>query len=425
MSNISTKIEAAKSAIAEKKSELAKLAEAAANGEDVDASTLEQLTKSIEDDQAKMASLEKAEQVLVQKSAPAFIRNKSASEYSFEKQALVAVKAKVEGMSQLAAAEALYGQDSGVYAVTKAATPEARTDVAGWAQELVRESYGTFLELLRPAALLPQLAAKGGVSLSFDRNNEVVIPFYAGSTTALAGAFIGEGKSIPVKKTSFGSKTIKSSKLGVITVATSEILRKSTPAIEPILRDAIIRDTAALLDSVAFSAAAATPLSPAGLLNGVTPITATGTNTAEVIAALKQAITAMSNQNRTSKPVAIMTPAVHLGLSMTMTATGSFVFQSELASGRLMGMDVLVSNAAPADSIMLVDAAEVYFGLGSPNFAVSDTAALQMDDAPATGPELNASLFQQDMLAIRMITNAGWADVRGGSVQIVDGLAGV
>jgi hypothetical protein len=208
MSNISTKIEAAKSAIAEKKSELAKLAEAAANGEDVDAATLEQLTKSIEDDQAKMASLEKAEQVLVHKSAPAFIRNKSANEYSFEKQALVAVKAKVEGMSQLAAAEALYGQDSGVYAVTKAATPEARTDVAGWAQELVRESYGTFLELLRPAALLPQLAAKGGVSLSFDKNNEVIIPFYAGSTTALAGAFIGEGQSIPVKKRSLDRKSV-------------------------------------------------------------------------------------------------------------------------------------------------------------------------------------------------------------------------
>jgi HK97 family phage major capsid protein len=423
--SIAQKIEAAKSAIEAKKSELATLAQAAAEGQDVDAETLETLTKSIEQDQAKVESLEKAEAVLVQKSAPAFIRNKSANEYSFEKQALVAVKAKVENMSQLAAAEALYGQDSGTYAVTKAATPEARTDVAGWAQELVRESYGSFLELLRPAALLPQLAAKGGVSLSFDNSNEVIIPFYAGSTTALAGAFIGEGQSIPVKKTSFGRKTIKSSKLGVITVATSEILRKSTPAIEPILRDAIIRDTAALLDSVAFSDAAATPLSPAGLLNGVTPITATGVTTAEVIAALKQAITAMSNQNRTSKPVAIMTPAVHLGLSMTMTATGSFVFQSELASGRLMGMDVLVSNAAPADSIMLVDAAEVYFGLGSPSFAVSDTASLQMDDAPATGPALNASMFQQDMLAIRMITNSGWADVRGGSVQIVDGLGGV
>jgi hypothetical protein len=423
--SIAQKIEAAKSAIEAKKSELATLANAAAEGQDVDAETLETLTKSIEQDQAKVESLTKAEAVLVQKSAPAFIRNKSANEYSFEKQALVAVKAKVENMSQLAAAEALYGQDSGTYAVTKAATPEARTDVAGWAQELVRESYGSFLELLRPAALLPQLAGKGGVSLSFDGSNEVIIPFYAGSTTALAGAFIGEGKSIPVKKTSFGSKTVRSSKMGVITVATSEILRKSTPAIEPILRDAIIRDTAALLDSVAFSDAAATPLSPAGLLNGVVPITATGVTTAEVIAAMKQALNAMSAQNRTSKPVAIMTPAVHLGLSMTMTATGSFVFQGELASGRLLGMDVLVSNAAPADSIMIVDAAEIYFGLGSPNFAVSDTASLQMDDAPATGPALNASMFQQDMLAIRMITTAGWSDIRGGSVQLIDGLAGV
>jgi hypothetical protein len=48
-----------------------------------------------------------------------------------------------------------------------------------------------------------------------------------------------------------------------------------------------------------------------------------------------------------------------------------------------------------------------------------------MADNPTTGPGLNASMFQQDMLAIRMITTAGWADVRGGSVQLVDGLGGV
>jgi len=137
--SIAQKIESAKKSIAEKKNELATLANAAAEGQDVDAETLESLTKSIEEDMAKVSSLEKAEQVLITKSAPAFIRNKAASEYSFEKQALVAIKAKADSISQVQAATELYGEDSGVVAVTKSMSTKAivdaaRTDVATWAR---------------------------------------------------------------------------------------------------------------------------------------------------------------------------------------------------------------------------------------------------------------------------------------------------
>ena len=432
--SISNRIESAKKAIAEKKEELATLANAAAEGQDVDAETLESLTKSIEEDMAKVSSLEKAEQVLVTKSAPAFIRNKAASEYSFEKQALVAIKAKADSISQVQAATELYGEDSGVVAVTKSMSTKAivdaaRTDVATWAQELVRPAYAEFLDLLRPMAILPQLAAKGGVSLTFGGDNQVIVPFYNGSTNNLAGAFIGEGQTIPVKKTAFGSKTIKSNKLGVITVCTSEILKSSVPAIEPILRDAILRDTAAVLDALAFSATAATATAPAGLLNGVAGTAAAGTTAADVIAALKTSLNAFSAANMGRNPVAIMRPNVKLGLSLMMNATGQFIFANELANNRLLGIDIITSQSAPAGDIIIVDVSEVYFGLGAPSFAVSDTAALQMNDTPATGPDLTgkgtkevASMFQNDMYAIRMISHVGWADVRGGSVQVITGL---
>jgi HK97 family phage major capsid protein len=429
MSTIAQRIEAAKLAIAEKKSELAQLAEKAAEGEDVDVSVLETLTKSIEEDQAKVESLTKAESVLLSKSAPAFNRAKAASEYSFEKSAVVALKAKAEGRSALDVAAQLYGEDSGTFEVTKASTAAARTDVAGWAQELVRDAHGTFMDLLRPAALLPQLAAKGGMTLSFDNTNKVIIPFYNGNANNLSGAFISEGGTIPVKQTVFASKNVDSCKLGVITVCTSEILAKSVPAIEPILRDAIIRDTAAVLDAQAFSANAAGSApakSPAGLLNGVVGTAAAGVTAADVIAALKTSINAMTAAGLGRRPVAIMRPNVHLGLSMMMNVTGNFIFANELANGRLLGMDILVSLNAPANTIMVVDVAEVYFGLGTPSFSVSDTASLQMDNAAPTPPVAPYySMFQNDMYAIRMITHVGWADVRGGGVQSITGLTGI
>ncbi len=89
--SIAQKIEMAKSAIASKKEELSTLVNSAANGEDVSAEVIETLTKSIEQDQAKVDQLEKAEQVLLNKSAPAFIKNKQASDFGFEKQAIVAM----------------------------------------------------------------------------------------------------------------------------------------------------------------------------------------------------------------------------------------------------------------------------------------------------------------------------------------------
>lgn len=433
--SISQKITAAQQAIVAKKDELAKLAEQAANGEEgVDASALEQLTKSIEEDQAKVESLQKAEQVLIQKSAPAFVK-KRGNEYSWEKSAVVALKAKAEGKSQIQVATELYGEDSGTVEVTKTVVDAARTTVPAWAGDLIRDSYGSFLDSLRPMALLPQLAAKGGVSLSFDSSNKIVIPYHL-STPNLSGAWITEGQSIPVKKTAFGKKNVTQNKLGVITVATSEMLKYSTIDLESFLKDAILRDTAAVLDAAAFSNSAPAAGAPAGLLwnvgasAAVTPVAAATADAAGLVAALKSAINAMTAANMGKNPVVVTTPAVALSIQLLMNATGQFIFANELASGRFMGMPVITSNAAPANELLIIDTADIYFGLGNPSFAVSDTAALQMDDAPDTGPDLTqkntagvASLFQQDMFAIRMINHVGWADLRGGSVQIVSGLA--
>ena len=164
------------------------------------------------------------------------------------------------------------------------------------------------------------------------------------------------------------------------------------------------------------------------MLVGATSTAAAGVTAADVIAAVKTAINGLTSANMGRSPVAIMRPNVQLGLQLMMNATGQFIFASELASGRFLGIPVITSMNAPAGEIIVIDTAEVYFGLGSPSFAVSDTAALEMADDPTTGANLGAagkrvaSLFQQDMYAIRMINHLGWADVRGGSSQIITGL---
>jgi HK97 family phage major capsid protein len=421
--SLNAKIKAAQAAIALQKDELTALVTKASEGEQVEAEVIETLTKSIEENQKQVDSMIRAEGVLMSKSAPAFVRNAKASEYSFEKSALVTMKSKLENKSQLEAAAELYGEDSGTFAVTKAAVAPARTDAAGWAQELLRPAYAEFMDALRPASILPQLAGKGGRTLSFDTNGTVIVPFFNGAGT-LGGAFIGEGASIPVKASAVGTKTVKQAKLGVISAFTAEILRRSTPDIEPIVRQAIVEDTAAVLDSQAFGSAAASAVAPAGLLNGVVSVDATGVAgsilTAEkVVKALKAALDNLSNVNLGKKPVIIMRPATARGISLLMSQTGSFIFAAEIASGRLLGMDIIISQAAPANEAIIADVAELAFGLGSPSFTVSDSAAVAMDSA---GAGTMTSLFQNDMVALRMIANTAWADLRSGAVQHIANL---
>ena len=419
---ISARISTAKHAIAEKKNELAQLAAKAAEGEAVDAEVLDTLVKSIEEDEAKVVSLEKAEAVLMHKSAPAFIKNKAANNFSFEQSAIVAVKASMDRTSQVAAAEALYGADAGVTTVVKAATAAADSSTTAWAAELIRPAYGSFLDALRPMSILPQLAAKGGTSLTFDTNGTVIVPFYNG-VGQMGGAFIGEGGQIPVKAAAIGQKTVKQAKLGVISVFTRELMNRSTPAIEPIVREAILKDTAAVLDTQAFGASAASAVAPAGLKNGVTAVAAAGVDTASVIEAVKTALNALSNRNMGSRIVMIMRPSVARGLSLLSTTTGVFLFAAEIAQGRFLGCELIISNAAPAGEIIIVDAEQLAFGLGAPSFTVSDSAALQMDNGVTGGA--STSLFQTDSLAVRSIAFTAWSDLRGGAVEVVSGLAGL
>ena len=423
---LSEKIKAAQKAIAAKKEELSTLVNQAANGEEVSAEVIEALTKSIEQDQAQMGSMERAEQVLMSKTAPAFVKNKAANEYSFAKSAIVAMKAKADGTSSLEAAAKLYGEDSGTFAVTKAAT-YADQDGAAWAGNLLRPAYAEFLEALRPVAVLPQIAAKGGRSLTFDTNQTLIVPFDASSGSQISGAFIGEGTSIPVKVGSIGQKTIKQAKLGVISVFTKEILERSTPSIEALVMDSIVRDTAAVLDAAFLSTAAATAVQPAGILNGVASTAlsvvapATTVTTTQVVAELKKALNSLSAKNMGQRLVCLLSPQVARSISLMLSQTGTFIFAAEIASGRLLGMDLIVSTAVNSDHIIIADAAQLAFGLGAPSFTVSDNATLDMDGGASH--QATMSLFQNDMMAVRMMAKTAWSDLRTGSVEQITGAA--
>ena len=162
--------------------------------------------------------------------------------------------------------------------VTRAAVTAATTTVAGWAQELVQTATADFLANLDPNAVFPRLSG-AGTQLSFgpDRG-QIKIPSRA-STPSIGGSFVLEGNPIPVRKLGLTSITLLPHKVAVISTFTREIVRYSNPQIEGIVREAIRDDTAIILDGLLLDAVAGSTTRPAGLLNGVTPITASAAST--------------------------------------------------------------------------------------------------------------------------------------------------
>jgi HK97 family phage major capsid protein len=440
--------EARLAAIKDETSELVKSVE---EGEDLtedQTETLETLNAEFENVEKQLEGLRKTEENLKKTiNAPAVVKAKhlQAKEVSgmdlMTKLVACHLKAHIEQKSIDQVAAEMYPKMAQLEAITKATVQPADTTTTGWAAELVQTMYADFLENLTPMSFFQRLAARG-IQLNFGRSRTISLPA-AGTPGGLAGSFVKEGALIPVKKMAFSAVTMAAYKMAVISDFTREIAEASTPAIEPLIRDNIVRDTAAAIDAAAISnAAAVTGVSPAGLLNGVTATASAGTTTANIITDIKALVNPLlAGNNNMGNVVLLMNEAHLLGLSLATTAAGNFMFPSVAANGTLLGYPLITSNNIPVGTVVAIAADNLASAMGAMNFRVSDTATLVQADDTAVKPDIgdhddltghitdgtNAavvkSLYQQDLIAVRMIMDLSWALRRPASVQALSGVA--
>jgi len=345
-----------------------------------------------------------------------------------------AVKGHFTKQSQYDVMKQEYGDDEPTRAVlnviTRAATVPADTVTSGWASQLVATSIQDFFAALMPNSVYPALAARGG-KFTFGRAGIVSMPTRA-STPTIAGSFVAQGSPIPVRQGAFTAITFTPKKMGVISSMTRDIAEHSTPAIEGLIRQAIVEDTAVAIDSILLDATAATTTRPAGLKAGVSATTATAAGGLNAligdIRGLTGALITGTNGNLRS-PVWIMNPADILAASLLPATAGGgeFPFKAELTAGTMQGMPVISSSNVTADTMLLVDAGDFVSVTGdSPRFDISDQATIHMEDttplaistvgSPATVAAPVRSLWQTDCLAVRMLLDINWGMRRTGVV---------
>jgi HK97 family phage major capsid protein/HK97 family phage prohead protease len=353
-------------------------------------------------------------------------------------------KAHVLHTDPVAIARESYGDDAPeIETLIKTAVAGATTSTSGWASQLVRQTWGEFIDLVRDISIYPRVP---GSRLEFDGFGTLNLPRQDGRG-GLAGGFVTEGNPIPVKKGTVANVAMTPFKMGVISVFTKELMRRSNPAIEALIRDQMLGDTAETLDTL-FLDANARSGRPAGMqdttevgsanINAVTNAAtgAGGCTVAEILSDTNAALGRVYVVRLGMGGVWLMNPLQRLALESKQEATtGEFTFRDEVQAGRFRGYPIIESANVTSGIVTFVGGpgALAFASEIAPSFETSDQTVLHMEDSPTAlsavaSPNTVAapiqSMFQTDSMAIKMTIGLDWRIKRQAGVQVLTGATG-
>ena len=310
-----------------------------------------------------------------------------------------------------------------MHMINKAEQAAAQTSVSTWAGALtiINDATGDFIDLLRPMSVMARTPAR---RMGFDGANSISIPR---RTSGTSGVYLGEGKAIPVGENAFDNLILSPKKIAVITVSSTENLERSTPALEALLRDDMLRSTAETVDAQ-FISGTASAVAPGGIVdygNAITP--ASGTAVANIAADL-QALFALldANNSQMMSMVIFMNPAEYNALLFAQDANSNYIYRSEVAGGTIFGATIIKSSSVAAGTVILADADVIMIAEDqAPTLDLTEDAAVHMDTAPeddlagvtpGAGVGEVRSLWQSDMVGIRLRWRHDWTVRQGGSI---------
>lgn len=269
------------------------------------------------------------------------------------------------------------------------------------------------------------------------------------ATSGTSANWIGEGKAAPLTNAAFGDMEIGEHKVGGIVAFTEELLRRSEPAAEALVRDDLLQAVAQAVDVAFISStnAGIAGVKPASIANGATSAAASGVSAEAVRADVKAAYAAAIAANQ---PIAsacwIMHPSLALNLSMmvvpfTFTTNVDSVTQdvTTITSGQrefpgidfvnggyFEGLPVVLSTNVPGDAVngydlLLVVQNEILLAEGGLAIDASREASLEFDSAPTHDsktptPAQLVSLWQTGSIALKAIRGVTWARRRPSAV---------
>lgn len=304
-----------------------------------------------------------------------------------------------------------------------------RTAVAGggtgsgeWGAELAQSDTrftGDFVEFLYSKTVfdaLPLRSVPGRVHIK-------------GQDGAATGYWVGESKAIPVSKPDFSDVELTPLKVAAMAVCSKELVMDSSPSAEMLIRDSIVEASAQRVDTTFLSAnAASAGVSPAGLLNGLSGLSPSGTDAAAVRADYQALIADFLNAKNAGGLVHVMTPSMAVAMSLLVNALGQTEFPAiNEAGGTLFGRPVYTGDNVTAGNWIVLKPSDIWkIGDMGIEVSMSDTATIEQNDAPqGAGDTPTAasatlmSLWQTEQMGFKVVRRINYAKRRTGAVKFL------
>lgn len=313
-------------------------------------------------------------------------------------------------------------------AMMKAAVGAGTTTDATWASPLVAYvvAASEFIDLLRPATIIGRIPNLRRVPFNIQMPR---------TTTGSSVGWVGENAPKPVSNMAFDTVQLRWAKAAGIIVLTEELVRFSNPSAEAVVRGDLVDAMAQFLDRqfVDPSVAAVPNVSPASIINGVTPVTASGITAAAFFTDVRLMFGNFFSANMsTAGGVWIMTQTQALALSLIQNTLGQNVFPTITATGgTLLGYPVIASENMPATGNSPADGYPIIFVVppevmladdGQVVIDASNQASVQMDTAPDSPPTASSnmvSLWQMNMVGLRAERWINWLKRRSAAAQFI------
>jgi hypothetical protein len=250
--------------------------------------------------------------------------------------------------------------------------------------------YHQLISQIERRSVLSQI---GGAWVPFETQASVL-------TTPAATYWVDRGNPKPISTFGLANVKLAPTKVSTIVVLSHDALLFAGAPADDDLERQLASGVAGGLNATLLGAGAGTPdVEPAGILNGITPIPATGLSDSEIFADL---IAALSG---TLRPTVVASLPIALRIRAALGA----------GAGDLR---VVIAPEAGSTAV-IVDERAVAFSVGALDIAESGQTSLSMSDSPEA-PSTLVSMYQTNSVAIRAEIYANWEVVRPAGIAAID-----
>ncbi len=345
---------------------------------------------------------------------------------SYTRMVIAKTLARLDGVSAAGIAQHRWGKSNPqLVQVVRAAVAGGGTESGEWGAELVQADSrytGDFIDFLYSLSVIDRLPLR-------EVPANVTIKGQDGAAT---GYWVGQSKSIPVSKADFFNVNLAPLKVAALAVVSKELLRDSSPAAEKLVRDALVEASAQRVDQTFLSAdAAVAGVAPAGILNGLTPITSAGPDVEDVIADVKALYATFIAAKNAGGLQFIANQSLSKALGLMQNVLGNFAFPGLSATGgTLLGDPLAAGDNVGAGNLILLKPSDIYkIGDRGVEVSLSTEASIQMDDASNGASDTPTahtgvvSMFQTESVALKVVRPLNFAKRRASAVAYVGNAA--